>query len=40
MVQPQSQNVHELGLVSSPQSVSKWLIFYVFCSKNVLTNLE
>jgi len=42
MVTPQSQNVHKLpqnGLVSSHQSVGKWLLVYVFCSKNILSKL-
>jgi len=42
MVTPQSQNVHNFhknGLISSHQSVGRWLIFYMFCSKDILTKL-
>jgi len=34
-----SISFYKSGLVSSHQSVGKWLIFYVFCSKNILTKL-
>jgi len=34
-----SISFHKNGLVSSHQSVGKWLIFYVFCSENILTKL-
>jgi len=31
-----SISYHKNGLVSHNQSVGRWLIFYVFCSKNIL----
>ena len=34
-----SISYHKNGLVRSYQSVGKWLIFHVFCSKNILTKL-
>jgi len=41
MVTPQSKNVHKLPQkqVSSHQSVGRWFIFYVRCSKNILMKL-
>jgi len=30
---------HKIGLISRHQSVGRWLIFYVFCIKNILTKL-
>jgi len=39
MVTAQSQNLHKLPqkrIVSGHQSVGRWFIFYVLCSKNVL----
>jgi len=42
MVTPQSHmsiSYHKNGLVSSHQSVGRWLIFYVLCSKNILMKL-
>jgi len=41
VVTPQSQNIHisyhKNGLVTGHQSVYWWRIFYVFCSKNIVT---
>jgi len=34
-----SMSFHKNGLVSNHQSVGKWLIFHVFCSKNTLTKV-
>ena len=34
-----SISCHKIGLVSRHQSVGRWLIFYVFCRKNILTKM-